>query len=129
LPKRASSKRGAAAASASVGGGAALALLRSSAPKFAALGDTTRLVLVERLSTQGPLSITELTQGSRVTRQAITKHLHVLSDAGLVRGTRAGRETLWELTPDQLRDAQHFLDALSARWDDALLRLKERVER
>lgn len=101
---------------------------RHSAPIFAALGDSTRLWLVDRLSGEGPLSITELTSGAKVTRQAITKHLHVLSEARLVRSTRAGRETLWELTPDQLRDARHFLDDVSSRWDDALERLRAHVE-
>jgi DNA-binding transcriptional ArsR family regulator len=99
-----------------------------SAPIFAALGDSTRLWLVDRLSGEGPLSISELTSGSKVTRQAITKHLRVLSQAKLVRSTRAGRETLWELTPAQLRDAQRFLDELSLRWDDALERLRLQVE-
>lgn len=101
---------------------------RSSAPIFAALGDSTRLWLVDRLSGGGPLSITELTSGSKLTRQAITKHLHVLSHAKLVRSMRAGRETLWELTPNQLRDAQRFLDDVSSRWDDALERLRAQVE-
>jgi DNA-binding transcriptional ArsR family regulator len=96
---------------------------------FAALGDSTRLQLVDRLCTSGPQSIAQLTSGTRVTRQAITKHLHVLADAGLVHGLRAGRETLWELTPHQLRDAQRFLDTLSSRWDDALVRLKDKLER
>jgi DNA-binding transcriptional ArsR family regulator len=96
---------------------------------FAALGDSTRLQLVDRLCTSGPQSIAQLTSGTRVTRQALTKHLHVLADAGLVHGLRAGRETLWELTPHQLRDAQRFLDTLSSRWDDALVRLKDKLER
>jgi DNA-binding transcriptional ArsR family regulator len=99
------------------------------APVFAALGDSTRLWLVDRLSGEGPLSITELTSGSKVTRQAITKHLHVLSEARLVRSMRAGRETLWELTPGQLRDAQRFLDEVSERWDTALERLRLKVEK
>ena len=120
MPKRGSGRRSSALQPSAANG---------SAPTFAALGDPTRLALLDRLCAEGPLSITELTHGSRVTRQAITKHLHVLSDAGLVRGTRAGRETLWELTPNQLRDAQRFLDGISQRWDDALSRLKERVER
>jgi DNA-binding transcriptional ArsR family regulator len=101
---------------------------KSAAPIFAALGDTTRLSLLDRLSAEGPLSITELTRGSRVTRQAITKHLRVLADTGLITGTRAGREALWELSPGQLRDAQHFLDAMSERWDSALSRLAAHLE-
>jgi DNA-binding transcriptional ArsR family regulator len=104
------------------------AAARRPAPLFAALGDPTRLELVDRLCSGGPLSITELTAGSRVTRQAITKHLHVLAEAGLVHGVRSGREMVWELTPNQLRDAQRYLDAISERWDDALSRLKRSVE-
>jgi DNA-binding transcriptional ArsR family regulator len=101
----------------------------TSAPLFAALGDRTRLSLVERLCAGGALSITELAENSDVTRQAITKHLHVLENAGLVQSVRSGRQTLWELTPAQLRDAQRFLDEISERWDSALARLKARVER
>jgi DNA-binding transcriptional ArsR family regulator len=99
-----------------------------SAPLFAALGDQTRLALVERLCAGRALSITELASGSDVTRQAITKHLRVLETAGLVQSVRSGRQTLWELTPSQLRDAKRFLDEVSFRWDQALARLKSRVE-
>ncbi|MGA7671110.1 MAG: metalloregulator ArsR/SmtB family transcription factor [Nitrolancea sp.] len=95
---------------------------------FAALGDSTRLALVDRLSTEGPLSITRLTTGSSMTRQAITKHLHVLADARLVRDRRQGREHLWELDPDQLLTARSSLDRISRQWDHALGRLKKFVE-
>ena len=99
-----------------------------SAPIFGALGDPTRLRLVARLSQGGPQSITRLTRGSPLTRQAITKHLRVLSGAGLVRGTRAGRESLWELERKQLDVAHRYLDSISRRWDQALDRLREFVE-
>jgi DNA-binding transcriptional ArsR family regulator len=102
---------------------------RSAAPVFAALGDETRLALVARLCAGGPLSIARLSVGSSVTRQAITKHLHVLSGAGLVRGTRRGRERVWELEPRRLDEARQYLDRVSRSWDDALARLKELVER
>jgi DNA-binding transcriptional ArsR family regulator len=98
------------------------------APLFAALGDETRLRLVDRLCAGGALSITELASDSDVTRQAITKHLHVLENAGLVQSVRSGRQTLWELTPGQLRDAQRFLDEISDRWDQAIGRLKSHLE-
>ncbi|HEY0466529.1 MAG TPA: metalloregulator ArsR/SmtB family transcription factor, partial [Polyangiaceae bacterium] len=65
------------------------------APLFAALGDETRLKLVSRLCTEGPLSIVRLSEGTDVTRQAITKHLRALADAGLVHDTRQGRERIW----------------------------------
>ena len=100
-----------------------------SAPVFAALGDETRLSVVARLCTAGPLSITRLTAGTEVTRQAITKHLHVLADAGLVRSKRQGRERLWELEPDRLEEARRYLETISRQWDAALGRLKASVER
>lgn len=102
--------------------------LAEAAPVFAALGDPTRLALVDRLSTAGPLSITRLATGSTMTRQAITKHLYVLAGAGLIRDVRRGREHLWQLDPDRLREARRSLDQISQQWDDALGRLKSFVE-
>ena len=100
----------------------------SSAPLFAALGDETRLRLGSRLCDDGPMSITRLTAGSKVTRQAITKHLRVMADAGLVRSSRRGRESVWRLDHRRLEDARRYLDLISRRWDDALGRLREFVE-
>jgi DNA-binding transcriptional ArsR family regulator len=107
---------------------AALRQLAAVVPVFAALGDTTRLALVGRLSRDGPLSITRLTDGAGMTRQAVTKHLLVLSEAGLVRGTRHGRESQWTLDAEPLQEARRSLDLLSAQWDVALSRLKDLVE-
>ncbi len=101
---------------------------RSSAAVFAALGDATRLRLVGRLSGEGPLSIKELTSGTRVTRQAITKHLHTMEGAGLIRCRRRGREAFWELESRRLEEARRYLDQISAQWDSALGRLTEFVE-
>ncbi|HEX6896307.1 MAG TPA: metalloregulator ArsR/SmtB family transcription factor [Bryobacteraceae bacterium] len=98
------------------------------APVFAALGDTTRLALVVRLSKRGPRSISELTAGSAITRQAVTKHLHVLQHAGLVRCTPRGRERIWELEARRLEDARRYLAEISNHWDAALERLKKFVE-
>ncbi len=98
------------------------------APVFAALGDETRLALVARLSLDGPLSITRLTAGSAVTRQAITKHLDVLATAGLVSDVRRGRERIWELELEEMEAARTYLDHVSKRWDEALDRLKKFVE-
>lgn len=98
------------------------------APLFAALGDETRLGLVARLSAGGPVSVTQLTAGSGVTRQAVSKHLRVLAGAGLVRGTRRGRESLWRLEPRRLDDARRSLDLISRQWDQALDRLRTLVE-
>jgi len=95
---------------------------------FAALGDETRLALVARLSSEGPLSITRLTAGTPVTRQAITKHLNVLATAGLVSDIRRGRERIWELEPEQMEAARAYLEHVSKRWAEALGRLKQFVE-
>lgn len=108
--------------------GARAAGIEGSAPLFAALGDPTRLRLVGRLCAAGPLSIARLTAGTEVTRQAVTKHLHVLAGAGIVRGLRRGRERLWEIEPDRLEEARRCLDLISRRWDEALARLKAAVE-
>ena len=98
------------------------------APVFAALGETTRLTLVARLCTEGPLSITRLSEGTGVTRQAITKHLQTLSDAGVVHGTRSGRERIWELETKRLERARRCLDEISDQWDGAIGRLRAFVE-
>jgi DNA-binding transcriptional ArsR family regulator len=74
------------------------------------------------------MSIARLTAGSHVTRQAVTKHLRVLAGAGLVRGRRHGRQSLWELDPRQLKAARRYLDLISQRWDDTLGRLKAALE-
>ena len=102
--------------------------LRQSAPVFAALGDPTRLQIVARLAGGEPLSITRLSEGSRLTRQAITKHLHALAQAGLVRSKRDGRERIWEMQTRRLADARRYLDQISAQWDDAIDRLRALVE-
>lgn len=95
---------------------------------FAALGDETRLALVGRLCDGGPQSVTELTAGSDVTRQAISKHLDVLASAGVTRGVRHGRERIWDLETERLAEAGRFLEQISQHWDDALERLKKFVE-
>jgi len=98
------------------------------APVFAALGDETRLELVARLSADGPLSIVRLTEGAGVSRQAITKHLHSLAEAGLVRSLRRGRERIWQIRKSRLAEAGRALEQISAEWDRALERLRAFVE-
>lgn len=93
------------------------------------MGDETRLDLVNRLSSGGPASISRLTSGSGVTRQAVAKHLRVLAGAGLVRGARRGRESVWRLEPKRLGEAQRSLDLISRQWDQSLGKLKLFVER
>ena len=95
---------------------------------FAALGDETRLRLIARLSDDGPLSIASLADGFDISRQAISKHLRVMSDAGLARCGRKGREAVWQLEQGGLADASRYLQAISRDWDDKLRRLKSLVE-
>jgi DNA-binding transcriptional ArsR family regulator len=95
---------------------------------FAALGDQTRLALLARLSPDEPVSIAHLADQAPVTRQAITRHLQVLADAGLVAGERQGREHLWRLQPQRLADAQAALASIAAQWGDALERLRAYVD-
>lgn len=101
---------------------------KANARLFAALGDDTRLRLVARLCEDGPASITHLTARSKVTRQGITKHLRVMEKSGLVRSERHGREKIWQLEQQGIEDARRYLDAVSERWDSALLRLRRFVE-
>lgn len=75
-----------------------------------------------------PHSITRLTEGTHLTRQAVTKHLRVLKDARLVRSVQAGRERLYELDPAPIREVREYMDLVSERWDQALARLKKLVE-
>jgi DNA-binding transcriptional ArsR family regulator len=103
--------------------------VRSSASIFAALGDETRLRLVAVLCAGGAMSIAQLTSGTHITRQAVTKHLHVLADAGLVNHVKVGRERLWEFEPAQLEAARRSLETIAQQWDQALLKLKQAVER
>ena len=102
---------------------------RKAAPVFAALADATRLSLVRRLSTEGPLSITRLSDGSGMTRQAITRHLHALEKVGLVRDAWEGRERVFSLDLKRLEIARQYLQDVSAHWDAAAARLKAFVEK
>jgi DNA-binding transcriptional ArsR family regulator len=95
---------------------------------FAALGDETRLRLIAALCMGGAMSITQLTAGTDLTRQAITKHLDVLAEAGLVNNARVGRERLWEFDPNHLVQVQRALQAIAAQWDHALEKLRSAVE-
>ena len=105
------------------------ARLRRRAAVFAALGDPTRLAVVSRLARGESPSIAQLAADGPITRQALTKHLRVLERAGLVRGTRAGREARFALETAALEDARDGLEAISRQWDDALTRLRAFVER
>src|SRR5512142_1913972 len=98
--------------------------LKAHAPVFAALGDETRLALVVRLSDGQPHSISQLTEGTKLTRQAITKHLRVLENVGVVRCARRGRESQFAFDPRPVVSLKDYLDSVSSQWDEALSRLK-----
>jgi DNA-binding transcriptional ArsR family regulator len=104
------------------------AALKMHASVFAALGDETRLSVLAKLSRGEPQSIARLTAGTKLTRQAVTKHLRVLEGAGVVRSVRVGRESLFELEPQPIEEVRQYLDEVSRQWDDALARLRSHVE-
>ena len=106
----------------------ALAGLQARANVFAALGDETRLSLVVKLCSGHPQSISQLTKGSTLTRQAITKHLRVLESVGIVHGVRAGRESLFAFDQEPMMEMKEYLDLVSLQWDQALARLRSFVE-
>lgn len=95
---------------------------------FFALGDRTRLKLIALLCAGGALSIAQLTATTDVTRQAVTKHLQVLADAGLVRDIKSGRERLWQFEPAALEEARRSLEVIGRQWENALRRLKAALE-
>jgi DNA-binding transcriptional ArsR family regulator len=101
---------------------------RANAPVFAALGDGTRLWLLAKLSRGERFSISQLTEGSKLSRQAITKHLRVLQRVEVVRSIRSGRENLFQFNPAPIVEMKQYLDQVSAQWDEALARLKSFVE-
>jgi DNA-binding transcriptional ArsR family regulator len=96
---------------------------------FAALGDPTRMSLVARLAGGPPRSIAKLTSDTKLTRQAVTKHLRVLERARLVQSSREGRESLFAFNPEPVEALRQYLDLVSRQWDEALGRLKALVER
>jgi DNA-binding transcriptional ArsR family regulator len=102
---------------------------KAKARVFAALGDKTRLALIARLCSGEPASISQLADDSKLTRQAITKHLGVLERAGIVRSAHSGRERLFRFAPEPLNEMQQYLTSVSKQWDQTLARLKSQVER
>ncbi len=102
--------------------------VRGSAPVFAALGDETRLKMIAVLCAGGAVSIAQLTAGTDITRQAVTKHLLVLADAGLVKDVKVGRERLWQFEPEQVEAARRSLELIAGQWDHTLAKLKRTLE-
>jgi len=98
------------------------------APIFAALGDRTRLALLSKLGDGQARSIAALSIDTALTRQAITKHLHVLQEAGLVASLRVGRESRFAARRETIDEARAYLDGVSRQWDDVLGRLRAFVE-
>ena len=96
---------------------------------FAALGSVTRLELLSRLGDGRDYSITELTDGLDLTRQAITKHLQVLQHAGIVNSRRVGRESRFTIRPGPITQAKDYLTRVSDQWDESIARLRATVER
>src|ERR1700674_4986671 len=101
---------------------------RAKAAVFAALGDETRLSLLTKLCSGQRYSIAELTEGTKLTRQAVTKHLRVLERVRIVHGTRAGRESLFAFDPRPVIEMKEYLELVSKQWDGALERLKKFFE-
>jgi DNA-binding transcriptional ArsR family regulator len=95
---------------------------------FGALADPTRRYLIEALSTEPGSTATTLAAGLPITRQAVAKHLAALAGAGLVHGTRAGREMRYEVDAAALGDAAEWITAVGAEWDARLARLRTLFE-
>ena len=102
--------------------------LDNPASVLAALGDSTRLELVSRLSDGQAHSIAHLTGGLGLTRQGVTKHLRVLERVGIVSSSRVGRESHFSYVPEPIQQVRSYLDTVSTQWDEALSRLKTFVE-
>jgi DNA-binding transcriptional ArsR family regulator len=96
---------------------------------FFALGDKTRLQLIAVLCAGGAFSIAQLTANTDVTRQAVTKHLQMLADAGLVKDLKIGRERLWQFEPAAMEESRRSLETIGRQWEQALGRLKASLER
>lgn len=94
---------------------------------FSALADPTRRQVIRALSEQGPSTATGLAANLPVTRQAVTKHLSALANAGLVTSSRRGREKLYQISPRPLTDAVSWMADLGARWDERLAALQHHV--
>jgi DNA-binding transcriptional ArsR family regulator len=94
---------------------------------FTALADPTRRRVVRVLSQQPSVTASALATELPITRQAITKHLNALVDAGLLTASHEGRETRYRLTPEPLAEAMQWMATAGARWDERLARLERRL--
>jgi DNA-binding transcriptional ArsR family regulator len=96
---------------------------------FAALSDPTRRGVIRALSEEGPSTVTELAARLPVTRQAVTKHLDALEDAGLVAATAEGRSRRYRLTPGPMTRAMSWMADVGAEWDERLEDLRRHLAR
>lgn len=94
---------------------------------FQAIADPTRRQLLRLLAEQ-ELPVTAITGHFAMTRTAVSKHLQVLSEAGLVRKQRVGRETRYTLQPDPLLELKRWLSYYERFWDNKMAALKRYVE-
>ena len=94
---------------------------------FTAIADGTRRDILERLRAEGPLSVTDLSDPLRMTRQAVTKHLDLLEETGLVRSERRGRRRLHRLNAAPLEELDAWLAPYAAAWDRRLSRLRRHL--
>ena len=101
---------------------------RDLAAGFSALGDETRLAIMQRLLRGERLSITRISTGAGISRQAVTKHLRVLEEAALVQSEARGRERLYALRRDRVAELQEYLETVTRQWEDALGRLRAHLE-
>jgi DNA-binding transcriptional ArsR family regulator len=101
----------------------------SLAPLFAALGDSTRLYVLVRLGDGQSRSIAELTEGTGLSRQGVSKHLTILERVGVIASERLGRESRYAICPGAFDEARRYLEQASRQWDDAIDRLRKHVEK
>ena len=96
---------------------------------FDALGDPTRRRVVVQLGSLGSATPTQLAQHLLISRQAISKHLDMLAEAGLVAFERHGRETIYRLTPERFTDAVGWIAQVGAEWDSRLAALRRQLRK
>jgi DNA-binding transcriptional ArsR family regulator len=94
---------------------------------FHAIADPTRRSMLILLADR-EMAIAEIAGRFPITRTAVNKHLHVLSDAGLLRSRRVGRETRYKLQPEPLVELKRWLAFFEQYWDEKLASLKHFVE-
>lgn len=95
---------------------------------FTALADPRRREVLEVVASSGAISATAVADRLTISRQAVAKHLGILTDAGLVASTKHGREVLYEVCPAPLQNTARWLQQSASAWDVRLAALKRRAE-